>query len=337
MRYEPGFVEDVRARTSLVDLVARDVKLVRSGPGEFIGLCPFHSERTPSFTVSESKGFYHCFGCGAHGSVFDWVMARHGVGFTEVVEDLAIRAGLLANAEGERLPEAKPVARMSEAARSEDKAEKVARARAIWRECRPFAGSLAETYLLSRGLARDLMGADWPPTLRFHPGLPAWNVKQTPPVFEGKWPAMVAYVQGPEGRFFGIHRTFLAEDGRGKAPVSRPKMMLGHSRGGYLRLCRAQREMLIAEGIETTCSVVAATRRAAWAALSEGNLGAPLPAVVRHVTICADNDTKDKANTARRLAEATAAHAARGCAVRIARPPEGMDFNDLLRAGRAAG
>ncbi len=61
---------------------------------EFVGLCPFHKEKTPSFSVVEDKGFYHCFGCGAHGDVISFVMQTEGLGFLEAVEDLARRAGL---------------------------------------------------------------------------------------------------------------------------------------------------------------------------------------------------------------------------------------------------
>ena len=68
------------------------MKLTRRGR-EWLGLCPFHNEKTPSFTVNEEKGFYHCFGCQAHGSVFDFVMQQEGLSFPEAVEKLAAEAG----------------------------------------------------------------------------------------------------------------------------------------------------------------------------------------------------------------------------------------------------
>lgn len=93
MSFPPGFLDELKARVGLADIVGRKVKLVRRGR-EHTGLCPFHSEKTPSFSVNEQKGFYHCFGCGAHGSVFDFVMQTEGVGFPEAVERLAAEAGM---------------------------------------------------------------------------------------------------------------------------------------------------------------------------------------------------------------------------------------------------
>jgi DNA primase len=88
-----NLLEDIRNRISLVDLVSRQVRLVRRGR-EHLGLCPFHTEKTPSFTVNEQKGFYHCFGCGAHGSLFDFVMQTERLSFPHAVERLAQIAGV---------------------------------------------------------------------------------------------------------------------------------------------------------------------------------------------------------------------------------------------------
>ena len=77
----------------LVDTIRQSVKLVQRGR-EHSGLCPFHNEKTPSFTVNEEKGFYHCFGCGAHGDVIGFVMRMEGSSFPEVVERLAAEVGL---------------------------------------------------------------------------------------------------------------------------------------------------------------------------------------------------------------------------------------------------
>ncbi len=82
------FLDELRERTTLSDVVGRRVRLIKKGH-EHSGLCPFHKEKTPSFTVSDAKGFYHCFGCGAHGSAFDFVMETEGVSFLEAVEKLA--------------------------------------------------------------------------------------------------------------------------------------------------------------------------------------------------------------------------------------------------------
>ena len=93
MAFSDQFLDEVRARAGLASVIGRRVRLQRKGR-EHLGLCPFHKEKTPSFTVNEEKGFYHCFGCGAHGSVFDFVMETDGLTFPEAVEKLAQEAGL---------------------------------------------------------------------------------------------------------------------------------------------------------------------------------------------------------------------------------------------------
>ena len=93
MSFPPGFLEELRERVSLVGTVGRRVRLTRRGR-EHTGLCPFHNEKTPSFTVSDDKGFYHCFGCGAHGDAISFLMGTEGLSFPEAVERLASEAGM---------------------------------------------------------------------------------------------------------------------------------------------------------------------------------------------------------------------------------------------------
>ena len=93
MAIPPQFLEELRSRVSLVDVVGRKVKLVRKGT-EFWGPCPFHNEKTASFSVSDQKGFYHCFGCGAHGDVINFEMNANGLSFLEAVDKLAHIAGM---------------------------------------------------------------------------------------------------------------------------------------------------------------------------------------------------------------------------------------------------
>ncbi|MCH7487834.1 MAG: DNA primase, partial [Proteobacteria bacterium] len=93
MAFSPEFLDELRARAGLASVIGRRVRLTRKGR-EHLGLCPFHKEKTPSFTVNEEKGFYHCFGCGEHGSVIDFVMKADGLPFPEAVERLAAEAGM---------------------------------------------------------------------------------------------------------------------------------------------------------------------------------------------------------------------------------------------------
>lgn len=92
-RIPEAYIEQVLARTDIVEVIGARVPLRRSG-AEFAARCPFHEERTPSFTVSPVKQFYHCFGCGAHGTAIGFLMAHDRLGFPEAVRELASRAGL---------------------------------------------------------------------------------------------------------------------------------------------------------------------------------------------------------------------------------------------------
>ncbi len=86
-------MDELRSRLSVSDIVGRKVRLTRAGR-EFKGCCPFHKEKTPSFYINDDKQFYHCFGCGAHGSIIDFLMAHDNLSFPEAVESLANEAGM---------------------------------------------------------------------------------------------------------------------------------------------------------------------------------------------------------------------------------------------------
>jgi len=144
MAFPPSFLDDIRARVSLEETVGRKVKLIRKGR-EMWGLCPFHNEKTPSFSVSDAKGFYHCFGCGAHGDLFAFEMQTAGASFPEAVEHFAGLAGL-------PMPEVTPEDR-----RRADRAKTlldVMEAACAWYEgqLRAPVGEAARAYLAGRGL-----------------------------------------------------------------------------------------------------------------------------------------------------------------------------------------
>ena len=147
MAFPDHFLDDLRARLSLVEIIGRHVKLIRRGR-EWLGSCPFHNEKTPSFTVNEDKGFYHCFGCQAHGSVFDFVMQREGLSFPEAVERLATEAGM-------QMPPRSPEAEAQDKVRA-SLYDAMAFA-AEWFQGRLAAGSgrSAREYLAGRGLTDE--------------------------------------------------------------------------------------------------------------------------------------------------------------------------------------
>src|SRR5580765_7696053 len=93
MSIPQSFIQELLARADVVEIVGRYVQLKKAG-ANFMGLCPFHGEKSPSFSVSPTKQFYHCFGCGVHGNAIGFLMAHAGMGFVEAVHDLAGQYGL---------------------------------------------------------------------------------------------------------------------------------------------------------------------------------------------------------------------------------------------------
>ncbi len=147
MTIAPEFLEELRSRLSIASLVGRRVKLQKRGR-DHVGLCPFHNEKTPSFTVSEDKGFFHCFGCGAHGDVVGFVMRSEGLAFPEAVERLAGEAGL-------PVPASTPEERSREQRRAT--LHSAVEAAAAWfeQQLRAAAGRAGLDYLRRRGLQEE--------------------------------------------------------------------------------------------------------------------------------------------------------------------------------------
>ena len=93
MRYSDDLIEEIRSRNDIVDVISGYVKLQRKGSSYF-GLCPFHNEKSPSFSVSPGKQMYYCFGCGAGGNVLTFIMEYENFSFMEALKMLADRAGV---------------------------------------------------------------------------------------------------------------------------------------------------------------------------------------------------------------------------------------------------
>jgi DNA primase len=147
MAFPPGFLDELRSRVSLALLVGRRVRLTRRGR-EHAGLCPFHNEKTPSFYVVEDKGFFHCFGCGAHGDAIGFVMRADNLDFLEAVEKLAGEAGV-------PVPKSTPEER--ERAQRQKTLQEALEAAAAFYEGRLWgpAGGAARDYLKGRGLDEE--------------------------------------------------------------------------------------------------------------------------------------------------------------------------------------
>lgn len=311
-----ALVADAKA-ASILDIIAARVPLKRNGR-EFIGCCPFHADSSPSFYVVPAKRFYHCFGCDAHGSVIDFIMAYDRVDFLEACRRIT---GNIVT------PQVAPPV-MSKAEIEKEKAAKQSNAVSLWNASVPARGTLAERYLQARGIALPP-----PASLRFHAGV--WHAEA-----RTYGPCMVGAVQGANGNIIAVHRTWLKRDGSGKADYTPAKKAMGPWSGGHIRLAKRAPVLGIAEGIETALSVMTAIPELpCWSAMSLGNLGAPVPDEVNEVIICADNDgaDKDKAMHEGILARCATALKDKGKRVRIAYPPRGYDFNDWLQQLRREG
>lgn len=93
MSLSPQWLDELRSRIALSGVIGRSIRVQKAGR-EFKACCPFHNEKTPSFTINDEKGFYHCFGCGAHGDVIRWMTDHQGLPFIEAVKELAAQAGM---------------------------------------------------------------------------------------------------------------------------------------------------------------------------------------------------------------------------------------------------
>lgn len=290
-----------RARYLIPAVAGNIVKLHRAG-NDWKACCPFHVDRSPSFTIYDGGQRFRCFGCGAAGDVLDFVQRTHRVGLREAAAIL----------DGGTLPIV-AVAQSPAIAANDDR---TGEALAIWEGAENASGTPAESYLRSRRLSLPL-----PPSIRF---------KRLPYGKSGpSHPVLVALVTDPNDNPIGIQRTYLNAAGTGKAAVAKPKLSLGKMSGGAIRLARASETIVVCEGLEDGLSVQQALGVSTWATAGTGGLTAlQLPPCVQNVVIAADND--DAGNSAAKAAAVR--FASEGRSSRIIRPLEPFkDFNDELR------
>ncbi|MSR94789.1 DNA primase [Clostridiaceae bacterium 68-1-5] len=151
MYYSDDIVEEVRSKNDIVDVVSGYVKLTKKGR-DYFGLCPFHNEKTPSFSVSGYKQMYYCFGCGAGGNVFSFLMEYENYSFLEALEELAKRAGV-------DLPKQEYSEKDRERANEKETLLEIQKAAAgyYYFKLRNREGETALSYLKNRGLSDDTM------------------------------------------------------------------------------------------------------------------------------------------------------------------------------------
>jgi DNA primase len=143
MALSPQWLDELRARVTLSSVISRTTRLTKAGH-EFKACCPFHNEKSPSFTVNDQKGFYHCFGCGAHGDVIRWMTDQRGLSFMDAVKELASEAGM-------EVPAPDPQA--ARAAEQRDTLHDVMKAAQDWfvAQLAGPEGEKARAYLATRG------------------------------------------------------------------------------------------------------------------------------------------------------------------------------------------
>ena len=149
MAFPPQFLDELRSRLTLSEVVGKHVKLLRAGR-EYKACCPFHNEKTPSFTLNDAKGFFHCFGCGAHGDVIGFTMQISHQGFMEAVEQLAGMAGM-------QVPQSSPAERAQQEQQRSLYDLLDATARWYAAQLRKGPGTAALNYLRGRGLTDETM------------------------------------------------------------------------------------------------------------------------------------------------------------------------------------
>ncbi len=145
MSLSPQWLDELRARTSLSTLIGKSIKVQKAGR-EYKACCPFHNEKTPSFTINDEKGFYHCFGCGAHGDAIRWMTDQQGLPFMEAIKELAANAGMDVPA---------PDPRAAQRAEKAQSLHDVTRAAQDWfvEQLAGIDGAEARAYIQKRGIS----------------------------------------------------------------------------------------------------------------------------------------------------------------------------------------
>jgi hypothetical protein len=196
-----------------IDEVLSRLRGVRAMGGYWMACCPSHPDSKASLSIRVGDNGKPLFKCFA-GCPFDAITAA--LGGSHLIRTIGGQVS--------RPPDAK---------------DRTEFARRLWRKSKPANGTIVESYLRSRCIKI------LPPSLRFNSAM-----KHPSGIFA---PAMVAIVQRPDGQFAAIHRTFLKDDGSGKADLDPPKMALGPIRGGAVRLAKTGNTLAVAEGLEPHC------------------------------------------------------------------------------------
>ncbi len=350
MSLTPQFLDELRARTLLSALVGRSVKLEKAGR-EFRACCPFHNEKTPSFYVNDDKGFYHCFGCSAHGDAIRFLTEARGLPFIDAVKELAAAAGM-------EVPAADPRAR--ERAERATGLHDVMAAAAAWYEAQldTIEGSDARAYLQQRGISdtqRRVFGLGFAPESRskLKTALRAFgndmlieaglliSVDDKEPYdrFRGR---LMIPIRDPRGRVIAFGGRILgAGEPKYLNSPETPLFDKGRTLYNLDRAAAASRKsgrLIVVEGYMDVIALDRAGISEAVAplgtALTEGQLER-LWRLTDAPILCFDGDGAGQ-KAAARAAQRALPMIAPGRSLRFATLPAGQDPDDLVKSGGAA-
>jgi len=350
----PQWLDELRARITLSSVISRTTRLTKAGR-EFKACCPFHNEKTPSFTVNDEKGFYHCFGCGAHGDVIRWMTDQRGLSFMDAVKELASEAGMDVPA---------PDPKAAQRAEKRDTLFDIVKAAQDWfvENLRGAGGADAREYLKSRGFDAhtiDRFGFGYAPEDRqaLKHGLSRYpedklieaglriSVEGRDPYdrFRGR---LMLPIEDARGRVIAFGGRIL-DAGKTDAPkyLNSPDTPLfdkGRTLYNLHRAAPAARQsgrLIVVEGYMDVIALAAAGIEECVAPLGTALTEQQIELLWRHVEspiLCFDGDAAGQRAAMRAVARALPllrpAHS-----LRIVRLPAGLDPDDLLkRDGRAA-
>lgn len=349
----PQWLDELRSRITLSSVIARTTKLTKAGR-EFKACCPFHSEKSPSFTVSDEKGFYHCFGCGAHGDVIRWMTDQRGLSFMDAVKELASEAGM-------EVPTPDPRA----ARQAEQRAglHEVCQAAQDWFVSRLAApaGAQARDYLKSRGFDAHTaarFGFGYAPDDRqaikqalvqfkehelLEAGLLAETDDDKPSYarFRGR---LTLPIQDARGRVIGFGGRILVTDSRAPKYYNSPDTPLfdkGRTLYNLHRAGPASRQsgrIVVVEGYMDVIALAAAGIEDAVAPLGTALTERQIELLWRLVEVpvlCFDGDAAGQRAAMRAISRALPLLRP-GHSLQIVRLPAGLDPDDLIRKQGAA-
>lgn len=301
-------IDFARRRIALSQLIGKTVKLKRVSGG-FVGLCPFHHEKTPSFYVYDTSQRFKCYGCGQWGDALDWLMLTKGISFGQAVDELA----------GDTAPSpAIDRALADTAIRAEDDSRRVAHAHQIWLKREPITGTVAERYLTT---TRAIPGP--------YPDILGYARHAYCSVLGEETEALIAPLQDRHGHCTAVQQIFLCRetddawrDDKGK----RVKRTLGSMSDGCVRLGLPDTVLGLAGSVEDALAASSLYSLPVWATCGEQRMARVwVPPEIEHIVIFADADEAGR----KAAEEAKAAHQRNGRAVAVMAPVSGKDWTQV--------